>query len=42
LSVPWRGGQTELSELARRDLRLKMELKDADVYAIRFGQPVRN
>jgi hypothetical protein len=39
LPVSWRGGQTELKELAGRALRLRFELKDADLYAIRFGQP---
>jgi hypothetical protein len=41
LPVSWRGGQTELKELAGRPLRLKLELKDADLYAIRFGQPAK-
>ena len=39
LAVSWRGGQTELKELAGRTLQLKVALKDADLYAIRFGQP---
>jgi hypothetical protein len=41
LPVSWRGGQTELKELAGRPVRLKVELKDADLYAIRFGQPAK-
>jgi len=39
LPVSWRGGETELKELAGRALRLKVVLNDADLYAIRFGQP---
>lgn len=39
LPVSWRGGESELKNLAGRVMRLKVELKDADLYAIRFGQP---
>ena len=38
--VSWRGGRTELKELAGKPVRLHLELKDADVYAFRFGQPL--
>ena len=37
--VSWNGGQAELKSLAGKPIRLRLELKDADVYAFRFGQP---
>ncbi|MGF0038750.1 LamG-like jellyroll fold domain-containing protein [Victivallis vadensis] len=36
--VSWRG-KSELGELAGRPIRILYELKDADLYAYRFGQP---
>ena len=37
--VSWGGGRSELEPLAGKPIRLRLELKDADIYAIRFGQP---
>ena len=37
--VSWRGGRSELEPFAGQPVRLRLELKDADVYALRFGQP---
>jgi len=37
--VAWRNGRTELKEFAGQPIRLRLELKDADIYALRFGQP---
>lgn len=36
--VSWHG-RAELSKLAGRPIRIRYELKDADLYAYRFGQP---
>ena len=38
--VSWRK-QTELAHLAGQPVSLRIELKDADLYAIRFGRPER-
>lgn len=40
-AVTW-AGRNELEHLAGTPVRLRFELKDADVYAIRFGRPERN
>ncbi|NOY82193.1 MAG: hypothetical protein GXP31_14440 [Kiritimatiellaeota bacterium] len=37
-AVSWRG-RAELKQLAGQPIKLRFELKDADLYAIRFGQP---
>jgi hypothetical protein len=36
--VSWDGGRSELRELAGKPVRLRLELRDADIYALRFGQ----
>ena len=37
-AVSW-NGEPELKHLASTPIRLRFELRDADLYAIRFGQP---
>ena len=37
--VSWRSGRSELKQFAGKPIRLRLELKDADIYALRFGQP---
>jgi hypothetical protein len=38
--VSWQGGRTDLKALAGTPIRMRLEVKDADVFAFRFGQPV--
>ena len=38
--VSWGGAET-LADLAGQPVRLVVELKDADLYAIRFGAPAK-
>lgn len=37
--VSWGRGRSELKQFAGQPIRLRVELKDADIYALRFGQP---
>jgi hypothetical protein len=37
--VSWGSGRSELKQFAGRPIRLRIELQDADIYALRFGQP---
>lgn len=37
-TVAWRGGETDLSALAERPLRLRVLLRDADLYSLRFAE----
>ena len=40
-AVSWRRGHTEVKPLAGRPVRLRFVMKDADLYALRFGTPGR-
>lgn len=37
-TVTWRDGQSDLRSLAGRPVRLRLMLKDADVFSLRFGE----